>query len=264
MAESWRFAVHWVRSRHAETRPRPAAAPCRRDETPLSGSRPTRPARSRCSGTSERTFTRLRPSLRDGVLPSGLEPSTRHEYEVRARRRARLARARLATSRPARSRPTRRSARCSSCSAPAASPRRTCRPTRCARTRTRAAARSTRCTRSPSGCASESRDELAGRAADARRPGLRRRGLARHAGVHRGAPRHSTSRRASGCSTSRSTRSSTRRAGPSPTIRWLFSTVSTAMIFDDHDVHDDWNISAAWLEEMRGHRLVGRAHRSAR
>ena len=37
-----------------------------------------------------------------------------------------------------------------------------------------------------------------------------------------------------------------------PTIRWLLSTVSTAMIFDDHDVHDDWNISAAWLEEMRG------------
>ena len=36
-----------------------------------------------------------------------------------------------------------------------------------------------------------------------------------------------------------------------PTIRWLLSTVSTAMIFDDHDVHDDWNISQAWLEEMR-------------
>jgi hypothetical protein len=36
-----------------------------------------------------------------------------------------------------------------------------------------------------------------------------------------------------------------------PTIRWLLSTVSTAMIFDDHDVHDDWNISAAWVEEMR-------------
>jgi hypothetical protein len=36
-----------------------------------------------------------------------------------------------------------------------------------------------------------------------------------------------------------------------PTIRWLFSTVSTAMIFDDHDVHDDWNTSLAWLEEMR-------------
>ena len=36
-----------------------------------------------------------------------------------------------------------------------------------------------------------------------------------------------------------------------PVIRWLLSTVSTAMIFDDHDVHDDWNISAAWVEEMR-------------
>jgi len=35
-----------------------------------------------------------------------------------------------------------------------------------------------------------------------------------------------------------------------PAIRWLFSTVSTAMIFDDHDVHDDWNISRAWKDEM--------------
>jgi hypothetical protein len=38
-----------------------------------------------------------------------------------------------------------------------------------------------------------------------------------------------------------------------PHIRWLLSTVPTAMIFDDHDVHDDWNISHAWLEEMRAH-----------
>jgi PhoD-like phosphatase len=36
-----------------------------------------------------------------------------------------------------------------------------------------------------------------------------------------------------------------------PPIRWLLSTVSSAMIFDDHDVHDDWNISATWLEQMR-------------
>ncbi len=36
-----------------------------------------------------------------------------------------------------------------------------------------------------------------------------------------------------------------------PEIRWLLSTVSSAMIFDDHDVHDDWNISEDWLEEMR-------------
>ena len=36
-----------------------------------------------------------------------------------------------------------------------------------------------------------------------------------------------------------------------PVIRWLFSTVGVAMIFDDHDVHDDWNTSIKWLEEMR-------------
>ncbi|HEX8758750.1 MAG TPA: alkaline phosphatase D family protein [Pseudonocardiaceae bacterium] len=29
-------------------------------------------------------------------------------------------------------------------------------------------------------------------------------------------------------------------------IRWLMSTVPTAMIFDDHDVRDDWNTSSAW------------------
>ena len=36
-----------------------------------------------------------------------------------------------------------------------------------------------------------------------------------------------------------------------PDIRWLLSTVPTVMIFDDHDVHDDWNISWRWVEEMR-------------
>jgi hypothetical protein len=34
-------------------------------------------------------------------------------------------------------------------------------------------------------------------------------------------------------------------------IRWLLSTLSSMMIFDDHDVHDDWNSSQAWLEEIR-------------
>ena len=34
-------------------------------------------------------------------------------------------------------------------------------------------------------------------------------------------------------------------------IRWLVSTVPSAMIFDDHDVHDDWNTSAAWVREIR-------------
>jgi hypothetical protein len=36
-----------------------------------------------------------------------------------------------------------------------------------------------------------------------------------------------------------------------PTIRWLLSTVATAMIWDDHDMIDDWNISASWLREIR-------------
>ncbi|WP_018505722.1 DUF7800 domain-containing protein [Parafrankia discariae] len=34
-------------------------------------------------------------------------------------------------------------------------------------------------------------------------------------------------------------------------IRWLLSTVPTAMIADDHDIRDDWNISAAWRAEIR-------------
>jgi hypothetical protein len=38
-----------------------------------------------------------------------------------------------------------------------------------------------------------------------------------------------------------------------PLIRWLFSTVSTAMVIDDHDMHDDWNISREWVEEMDQH-----------
>ena len=36
-----------------------------------------------------------------------------------------------------------------------------------------------------------------------------------------------------------------------PVIRWLLSTVPSAMIFDDHDVHDDWNTSIEWVKEMR-------------
>jgi hypothetical protein len=36
-----------------------------------------------------------------------------------------------------------------------------------------------------------------------------------------------------------------------PVIRWLLSTISTSMIFDDHDVHDDWNISRSWVSDMR-------------
>jgi hypothetical protein len=34
------------------------------------------------------------------------------------------------------------------------------------------------------------------------------------------------------------------------TIRWLLSTIPTAMVLDDHDMVDDWNISRLWKEEM--------------
>ena len=47
-----------------------------------------------------------------------------------------------------------------------------------------------------------------------------------------------------------------------PHIRWLLSTVPSAMIFDDHDVHDDWNTSKTWVDTMRAtgwwdERIVG-------
>ena len=35
-----------------------------------------------------------------------------------------------------------------------------------------------------------------------------------------------------------------------PEIRWLMSTVPTAMIFDDHDIRDDWNTSESWRVEV--------------
>jgi PhoD-like phosphatase len=35
-----------------------------------------------------------------------------------------------------------------------------------------------------------------------------------------------------------------------PTIRWLLSTAPSAMVLDDHDMADDWNISHSWKEEM--------------
>ena len=53
-----------------------------------------------------------------------------------------------------------------------------------------------------------------------------------------------------------------REAWTDPPIRWLLSTMPSAMIFDDHDVVDDWNTSIAWVQEMRAHdwwnkRVVG-------
>jgi hypothetical protein len=42
-----------------------------------------------------------------------------------------------------------------------------------------------------------------------------------------------------------------RDAWGDPITRWFLSVVSSAMIWDDHDVHDDWNTSQVWVEAMR-------------
>jgi hypothetical protein len=41
-----------------------------------------------------------------------------------------------------------------------------------------------------------------------------------------------------------------RESWTDPDIRWLLSTVPSTMIFDDHEVIDDWNTSAAWRARM--------------
>jgi hypothetical protein len=53
-----------------------------------------------------------------------------------------------------------------------------------------------------------------------------------------------------------------REAWSDAAVRWLLSTVPTAMIFDDHDVIDDWNISRDWVAAARANgwwdeRIVG-------
>lgn len=35
-----------------------------------------------------------------------------------------------------------------------------------------------------------------------------------------------------------------------PANRWLLSTLPSAMIFDDHDIRDDWNTSLSWKKKM--------------
>ncbi len=47
-----------------------------------------------------------------------------------------------------------------------------------------------------------------------------------------------------------------------PEVRWLLSTIPTSMIFDDHDVRDDWNTSYEWRRDIQAtdwwaERIVG-------
>jgi hypothetical protein len=41
------------------------------------------------------------------------------------------------------------------------------------------------------------------------------------------------------------------RSWTEPALRWLLSTVPSVMIFDDHEIIDDWNTSAAWREKIQ-------------
>ncbi|ULE34098.1 alkaline phosphatase D family protein [Mycobacterium sp. IDR2000157661] len=42
-----------------------------------------------------------------------------------------------------------------------------------------------------------------------------------------------------------------RDAWTDPIVRWMLSTVPTSMMFDDHEINNEWNISRHWLEQMR-------------
>jgi hypothetical protein len=54
-----------------------------------------------------------------------------------------------------------------------------------------------------------------------------------------------------------------REAWSDPAVRWLFSVVPTAMIFDDHDIHDDWNISGSWRRDYTAKPWWGKRIESA-
>ena len=42
-----------------------------------------------------------------------------------------------------------------------------------------------------------------------------------------------------------------RESWADPEVRWLLATTPTAMIFDDHDVRDDWNTSRVWRQGVQ-------------
>ena len=106
--------------------------------------------------------------------------------------------------------------------------------------RGRRAARAGRC-----GCAADLGD-MAARADPARRPGLRRRGLAGGRDFIRARRDPEVPPGETVADFEEYTRLY-RESWSEPHIRWLLSTVPTAMIFDDHDVHDDWNTSVTWV-----------------
>ena len=178
-------------------------------------------------GHADAHLPRRGPPLRAGLHR---RPRARHHepYEVHARRRAGLADARQRASRPRVIRtPTRTARRCElafgSCrvasrTTPPYALRKDDDPRGREIDALRALAMRMRDAADPS--------DWPARAAAARRPGLRRRGLARDARRSSATRRDPSSRRARRSPTSRSTRTSTASRWSDPTIRWLLSTVS--------------------------------------
>ena len=248
-----RAAAASARSRvgpcHAQSRPRPAAALRLRhrgdrlggDRRALRGhrARPQRRRRSRSPATTTRSS-----------CSTACEPGSTLPYEV-ALDGARAGRRRTTPIRPASSAPTRTTSSCAWRSAPAASRCRTPKPYVLSKDDDPRGREVDALLAFVERMRHEPPRGVARRAAAARRPGLRRRGLAGDEGVHRrrGAARDGPPPDEVGDFEEYT--SLYRESWSDPALRWLLSTVSSAMIFDDHDVHDDWNISEAWIAQMR-------------
>ena len=186
-----------------------------------SGSRPTRPARSRCSARASAPSAWRATTTRSSAAAAS-SPGTWHEYEVRLDgervwpRGRRLPAERL----PHLSEGDAAQVVFGSCRVAAPhEPPYSLRKDEDERGREIDALHTLaqRDARQP-------RERVAGRAADARRPGLRRRGLARHARVHRERGATRASRPGSACVDFEEYTQLYRESWSDPTIRWLLST----------------------------------------
>ena len=216
-------------------------------------------ARSRCWAAASATF-RVAGHHYALVHCTGLEPGSTTPYEVRLDGEQVWPEAGIGVSAERRPHARRRRRRSGSRGAPAASARRTSRRTRCARTSIPTGARSTRCACSPTTCAGTTRTSGRTRSccSATRSTPTRSRPAVREFIRARRDPEVPPGETVANFE--EYTRLY-RESWSEPHIRWLLSTVPSAMIFDDHDVHDDWNTSQTWVDDMRATGLVGRAHR---
>ena len=114
-------------------------------------------------------------------------------------------------------------------------------------------------TRSPAGCWSPAEDEWPDALAAAGRPGLRRRDLRRHPRRIR-ARRDITDPPGDQVRRLRGVHLALRRVLDRPArCAGCCPRVPSSMIFDDHDMRDDWNTSDSWRRDMQATVVVGGA-----